>query len=528
MIGSVRVVVHDVFDPSDPAEDKWLFRRVNELHYDTREPVVRRELLFREGDPYDARLLEETERNLRRLPLFRKVRVEASPAVEGGARASPAPSGKAWAAGGAAEGGPSAGGGKVDVTVHVYDNWTITPTTSFKRAGGRYSWKVGLKDANLLGYGKTAGAVYGETFTQIEKNFFYEDPQFLGRRLTATAGVLEGGAARTYYLGLAKPFYAATAQESAGFSASYRDENVFHNYAIVPYGRVRQTTKQASVFYGRSLGSTPSMVRRGVFRAGYSRQRIEAVPGESVVAGDDREVTTTLEALFTSEEQAFIKERNIKRLYRDEDVNLGWAGAMSLTVSPRYLGASANSFYQRFSLGKGASFGPGHFVKGDTGMLTRFSGDYETSIVWNFNFEYYKRILGWNTLAARLAYDYGHQLNPSNALLLGELEGLRGYGLYYLSGNRRFLFNLEDRLFVKDNLFRLLTVGGVVFFDAGSTWMGEAVAFGSWKTSVGAGLRIGSSRGTGGSPLRVDLAYAFKENGMPGRWSLSILTGQAF
>ena len=105
---------------------------------------------------------------------------------------------------------------------------------------------------------------------------------------------------------------------------------------------------------------------------------------------------------------------------------------------------------------------------------------------------------------------------------------MRGYGLYHLSGNRRFLFNFEDRLFLKDNLFRLVSLGGVVFFDAGSTWMGEPVAMGSCNTSEDAGLRVGTTRGTGGSPLRLDMAYAFKENGMPSRWSLSILTGQAF
>ncbi|MBI5622458.1 MAG: hypothetical protein HY924_01630 [Elusimicrobia bacterium] len=499
-VGTVHVVVHDVFDTEDPAEDKWLFRRANDMHRNTNDVVVRRELLFKEGDLYDARLLEETERNLRRLPIFRLVRVEAAPA----------------------------GTGAMDVTVHVYDNWTITPTTSFKRAGGTYAWKVGLKDSNLLGYGKTAGAVYGKTFTQIEKNVFYEDPQLFGRRLTAGAGIFEGGEARTYNVNLAKPFYSSTAQEAMGFAGSYRDEKIFHDDAVVPFGHVRQRTKEARVFYGRSLGSTPSMVRRGVFTAGYSRSRIEAVPGESVIKSDPLSIETLLEALFTAEEQAFVKEQNIKRLYRDEDINLGWTGAMSFRMSPRFLGSSTDSYDQRLSIGKGVPFGSGHFFKGETGLTTRFSGDVYTSVVWGLNGEYYKRLLPWNTLATHASFDYGHGLNPSNALLLGELEGLRGYGLYHTSGNRRFLFNLEDRLFLVDNLFRLVTLGGVLFFDAGSTWMGETVAFGSWKTSVGAGLRVGTSRGTGGSPLRLDLAYAFKENGMPSRWSLSILTGQAF
>lgn len=500
VIRDIKIVVHDVFDTSIPEENKALFRAANNFHVETKHIVVRRELLFREGDAYDPRLLSETERNLRRLPIFRKVAVAAATAADGG----------------------------VNVTVHAYDNWTITPTTSFKRAGGRYSWKVGLKDANLLGYGKTVGAVYGETFTQIEKNVFFEDPQFLGRRLAATWGVSTGGESQTYYASLAKPFYATVSQESMGVSGSYRDEKVRHEYAVINDGHVRQRTKEASVFYGRSLGSTPSLVRRGIFKAGYSRTRTEAVPGESVVPADGIQAATTLDAQFLSEQQAFVKEQNIRRLYRDEDINLGWTGSMTMGVSPRYFGSSSNSALQKAALGRGASFGPGHFIKGETGMQSTLSGESLTSVVWNVNVEYYKRVRNWSTLAAHASYDYGHQLSPPNALRLGELHGLRGYGLDTFSGSRRFLFNLEDRLFLMDNVFRLVTVGGVLFFDAGSAWMGEAAAFGSVKGSVGAGLRLGSSRGSGGSPLRVDLAYALSDNGLASRWSLSILTGQAF
>ena len=214
-----------------------------------------------------------------------------------------------------------------------------------------------------------------QTFTQVEKNFFYEDPQFLGRRLVANWGVVEGGEAKTYYAGLAKPFHATTAQESLGFSGSYRDERIFHDDAIISFGRVRQRTKEGRVFYGRSLGSTPSMVRRGVFTVGYSRSRREAIPGESVIKSDPLEVNTTLEALFTSEEQAFVKEKNIRRLYRDEDIN-PVTGVMS--ICSRRSGPPRTAI-PMFELGK--SFGPGTSSRAD-GRGDAF-GDYFTSVVWN-------------------------------------------------------------------------------------------------------------------------------------------------
>src|SRR2546422_5107591 len=43
----------------------------NRLHFETREYVIRRELLFEEGDPANPDVLYESERNLRRLNFLR-------------------------------------------------------------------------------------------------------------------------------------------------------------------------------------------------------------------------------------------------------------------------------------------------------------------------------------------------------------------------------------------------------------------------------------------------------------------------
>ena len=48
-------------------------RTMNRLHLTTREEVLRGELLFEGGDPYDPDGLDETERNLRRLGILNDV-----------------------------------------------------------------------------------------------------------------------------------------------------------------------------------------------------------------------------------------------------------------------------------------------------------------------------------------------------------------------------------------------------------------------------------------------------------------------
>jgi hypothetical protein len=61
-IEEIQIATLDVFDERDPMPDF-----VNVLHATTTEPVIRRELLFREGEPYRATFVHETARNLRAL-----------------------------------------------------------------------------------------------------------------------------------------------------------------------------------------------------------------------------------------------------------------------------------------------------------------------------------------------------------------------------------------------------------------------------------------------------------------------------
>ena len=74
MIRAVRLDRRDIFDPN---ERHWLARLANALHIQTRAPTIRRELLFRAGEPYDSAREAESERNLRALGVFRRVSIDS-------------------------------------------------------------------------------------------------------------------------------------------------------------------------------------------------------------------------------------------------------------------------------------------------------------------------------------------------------------------------------------------------------------------------------------------------------------------
>src|SRR5215207_1204182 len=70
VIRAIQIERRDIFDPN---ERGWLARLANALHFETRAPTIRRELLFHVGEPYDSARVAESERNLRALGVFRKV-----------------------------------------------------------------------------------------------------------------------------------------------------------------------------------------------------------------------------------------------------------------------------------------------------------------------------------------------------------------------------------------------------------------------------------------------------------------------
>ena len=65
-VGEVRLVRDNVFDLSNPETDGGFYQFFNRFRIMTREQTIKKQLLFDAGDTFDPRLLEESERVLRR------------------------------------------------------------------------------------------------------------------------------------------------------------------------------------------------------------------------------------------------------------------------------------------------------------------------------------------------------------------------------------------------------------------------------------------------------------------------------
>jgi len=488
VISSITIESHNVFETELPAENKYLYRTADRIHYTTRDPVIRRELLFEVGDRYNAALVAETERNLRALPFIRRAEIEAI-------------AGK---------------GGTVEVIVRTYDSWSLELVANYKRAGGATSIKAGIAEDNILGAGKAGSAVYNNDFGAAAGSFSYDDIQFLHQKhLQYSMAALTASDRKNLSVSLGRPFYASITPSSIGGTLSYN---------VAPStGAVTKRALDAGFTYGISMKPSTERTRRVTFsvlahRADYT--------GPAPV--QERSVVFQLGAAW--EEQDFLTARRVQKFTHDEDYNLGFGVFPTVGLAPaiRALGAAQTQILPGITAHKGFTWGD-QLLLLTGGYSCKYANGDTSRLLASFDAEYYLRGIKYQTLALNTSLDYGWRLDPDVPLVLGEFNGLRGYGVSQFSGSRRFLLNVEDRVYVWDDLVRLLDVGMVFFYDSGFVWPSSGpVRLGDLKNSVGLGLRVAPSRSADNRPVHVDLARALNGGTNRPRWSLSVLGAQAF
>ena len=501
-IREIRVETNNVFDLDSPGESLPPFHWANAVHIRTKEKVIRRELLFSEGDPYDPDLLQETERNLRGLPFIRKAEVI----------------------------GVETSSGPV-VIVRTWDAWTLEVTASFSRAGGVNQTKAGIADGNVLGRGKTTSLLYQGSGPTVERSIAYSDPQLLDRHVRYDMLAGESSQARHYMLSIARPFYSSLTKSSFSGGGHYAEDRTTVYQGTSQAGTVGRRAYDADVTYGYALQASTRRTNRLTLGLVTDHADYSALPDATTLFVPDAEQHTALQLGLDYQELDFIKARRIQKLSREEDFNMGLAVSPSIGYAPPWqaLGTTGARLTPKIEVRKGFST--------ELGQIVLLRGDYSSAYVNGGNgmrlatadLQYYCRYYPRHTVAAHLAFDHGWRLDEPSLLSLGEDTGLRGYRAGQFQGNRRLLMTAEDRIFLFDNLFKLVDGGAVVFFDSGYAWMPEqAFTFGDLKSSYGVGLRLAASRSSDNEPVRIDLAHALNDNNFPSRWTVSIQAGRAF
>jgi len=482
VIGTVTIDNQNIFDLSDPKENKRLFRLANRLHIRTRERVIADQLLLRSGDPYSPRLLDESERILRSARYLYDATVRPVAVHDG----------------------------KVDVAVRTRDVWTLNPGISYGRRGGKNTGGFELEELNLLGTGVALSAGHKSGIDRDENKFEVSDRHVAGSWWSADALYASNSDGNARDFTLARPFYALDTRWTAGVSTQHDDriDSLYDLGQIVD--QFQDHHRFAEVYGGWSAGLRNGWVQRWRFGATYDDHKFTIAPswtGTSTLPEDRTLAYPWIQ--FDLIQDDYLKLNNHDQIGRTEDFYLGARASLRLGWASSSFGASRSAAIV------GGNFGHGAALSKRATLLSGLdlSGRLEDGSVRNavltgairFYLEQSRQWLFFTTLEGAV----GRNLDLDNQILLGGDNGLRGYPLRYQGGDRRVLLTVEQRFFSDWYPFRLFRVGAAAFVDVGRTWGAAPLGTPSqgFLKDVGVGLRLGNSRSGLGNVIHVDVAF---------------------
>ena len=188
VIENVILDKRDIFNLSDPEQDRWLYRFLNRLHIITRDDTITDQLLFEPGGVLDKRRLEESERILR----SNKYLYDANITVE---KTSP---------------------DKVNVHVHTRDVWSLLPEVSYSRRGGETRTRFGLSETNLLGRGQHLEFLRDNDVDRNENTLRFVDRNLGRSRVSLLADYSDNSDGSRSQLNVTRPFFELDARWAAG------------------------------------------------------------------------------------------------------------------------------------------------------------------------------------------------------------------------------------------------------------------------------------------------------------------------
>lgn len=501
-IGVITIRALDVYSADEEAHGRF-YRLADKLHVETRTRVIRKFLLFAEGDPLVPARLEETERNLRALPFLKSASVITQTPHDG----------------------------VVEVIVTTQDAWSLEPESSGGSTGGSGTYGVAVMDNNLIGLGRQLSLGFDHGVDRNRAALDYRDPAFIAPyfRLRLTEARSSDG--HEHRLALGRPFFSFSDPWANDFQALdlVRRERLYADGLVS--SEFRQEHQELVAAWGVALRPGDARADRIVFGLHAIDDRFGSPlqfqqPDSAALPADRR--FRYLFARYTHDTNDFIKLDYIDRDSRYQDFNLGRSFSAEAAISPAALGLPRTTGFLRITDSAGQRVDESSFVLASMAAETRLDRGLENTIL-SGSARFIRRTgQPWpRATVGRIAFNRGWRLDRDVQFFADGATGLRGYRLHSFEGDRSLLVNLEERVYLGRELLQLVSPAVAVFVDSGF-----ATDRNPWrtapKTDAGFGLRIGLPR----SPrnlLRLDLAYALTPDARGKRGLLiSFASGQAF
>ncbi len=488
MVHAVVIQRADIFDAQELA--KWYARVANGLHIMTRESVIRREILFRAGEPYDSALVAETERNLRALGIFRRVTIDTVSSDSG-----------------------------LVVRVRARDAWSTRADVRLSSSGDEVAYRLNLTEINFLGTGSRVGAQYRSDPDRTALTLGYGSPRFLGSAIALDV-FLDARSDGTIFSGsVGRPF------RSLDSRSGYSLFGLVGDFTVL---RFRDGNPEPAQVLRRKAGLGRLMAawtvkgdRRRQLRAGLTGQirRDDFVPDSAIPTPFPKTITAAAGVALTLVIPRFAVTSSVMGFGREEDVDLTTSATFAVWAAPELAGYPVNGIGLTFGLRTGLPLGRGYVRLGvdANGLFTGQGADSGTVVLGT--------TVALKPSARQVIFLHGEagwQRNPTPGAEfdLGLAFGLRAFRAHSYTGTRMFYGSAEFRhLFAREAL-GLFGVALAAFVDYGGAWFPNERRRSGWD--AGFGIRGGINRSNDVDAFRIDLVYRFPSDVAPPGWVFSL------
>jgi len=490
-IGTVQVRINDVFNNNLAAENRTIHRLANQLHLNSRKELIEAQLLFTQGDAFDADLLAETARNLRSNSYIRSATVKPIQVCDSA----------------------------VDILVETGDNWSLIPSFNFERAGGENQYSFSLAELNLFGRGKSLGFKLDHSSVRDQRVLLYQDPMFFGTKTQFSAQLQNNTDGEVQVFEFIKPFTSLDTRSSwrtrignSEYVQSLYDDgrvvnqlNVDNEFASVSFG----TSKGRQFVRKQANGRNVNRIFR--WSVGWSYQRLQLHANANFP-----EAMPVPERVFSYPfvdvnflQPEFIELSNVQVMESVEDIDVGHRLRTRIGWAAKRLGSTKDTWFLRSDYAKGWRGGERFLSLLNAGFEGYASDSGIENGLASATVQSHFFITPKNRLYASMNLISTKKLFEHTQVVLGGATGLHGYPLNFQTGARRARFSVEHRYFFDWYPLRLARIGTATFADAGSAWdKGEDP---QWLRDVGVGLRIVGTRQADAQVLHLDFAFPLDE-----------------
>ncbi len=476
------IIIHrsNVFPP-EVADSSGFYRGANSIHTITKEWVIRKELLFEVGQPYDSTLVDESERNLRKKQIFRELSFDTTRV-----------------------------GDRLAVVIRTQDGWSLKPKFSFGVASdGTVTGQIGINDINLLGTGNQVFVAYQKQVDRDGLNLSLNFSRMLGSAVdfrTNYAGMSDGKNGN-WYLGV--PLRSVQSRAGLEHNGVAADQDVIR-YRVDSAGEDSTTYRRQALVLDLDATLALATRSRGYLRAGITGEfRNEGYSPADTVSSEIPTIPDSLYGVFgvfVEANRSRFWETNQLNGFGTEDVDLSPHLRLGLNLAPSGLGYAKSGLGPSIDVSAGIEI-PGGFVWAGlkANGLWNSAGLDSARALLNLAAGY--KPGADHALVGQIQAGVLENTPPGSEFDLGYQNAPRSWAPHSFVGTRMVWGTFEYRWFRFKNIAKLFDVALAGFGGYGGAWYEDQDSrFGG---NLGVGLRMGSSVATVATTGRLDFGWRF-------------------